>query len=292
MYKSGKIISLKSGKYSAKLVTVGAGIASLTYDDMNIVIPHNPREIALAHLGKFLSPWPNRLANGKYTFDGKSYQLPINDLNSNSAIHGLLAWKEWRIEDLNEDLAILQSNVTPIYGYPFLISVKAIFSLDKERGLSIKYIAQNVGNNVAPYGAGVHPYLSCDLEKIDNCNLKFLSDEVFVVDQNLNPQNLIGVDALNFNFNAPRLIANTVIDHTFKLKHKNSRLELFNNKLGVYLETNARWLQLYTGEKLERKGLAAEPMSCPPDAFNSEIDLIHLKPGETNILEFTVGRFK
>jgi aldose 1-epimerase len=44
------------------------------------------------------------------------------------------------------------------------------------------------------------------------------------------------------------------------------------------------WLQLYTADDLPgpqlRAGLATEPMTCPPDAFNSGIDLISLKPDD------------
>ncbi len=43
------------------------------------------------------------------------------------------------------------------------------------------------------------------------------------------------------------------------------------------------WLQVYTGDKPaplpSRVGLAVEPMSCPPDAFNSGQDLVRLEPG-------------
>ncbi|MBS2649267.1 aldose epimerase, partial [Salmonella enterica subsp. enterica serovar 1,4,[5],12:i:-] len=48
------------------------------------------------------------------------------------------------------------------------------------------------------------------------------------------------------------------------------------------------WLQVYSGEKLNRRGLAIEPMSCPPNAFNSGIDLLLLKPKQQHILFFNI----
>lgn len=50
--------------------------------------------------------------------------------------------------------------------------------------------------------------------------------------------------------------------------------------LSVSLCCDQPWVQVYSGEKLQRQGLAVEPMSCPPDAFNSGTDLILLQPGK------------
>jgi len=44
------------------------------------------------------------------------------------------------------------------------------------------------------------------------------------------------------------------------------------------------WLQVHTADLpipgATRLGLAVEPMTCPPDAFNSGIDLVRLAPGD------------
>ncbi|MGD7786202.1 aldose-1-epimerase, partial [Escherichia coli] len=48
------------------------------------------------------------------------------------------------------------------------------------------------------------------------------------------------------------------------------------------------WVQVYSGEKLQRQGLAIEPMSCPPNAFNSGTDLLLLEPGKTHRLFFNI----
>ena len=48
------------------------------------------------------------------------------------------------------------------------------------------------------------------------------------------------------------------------------------------------WVQVYSGEKLQRQGLAVEPMSCPPNAFNSGIDLLLLESGKPHRLFFNI----
>ncbi len=61
MHKSGTTIALTAGEWQATIVTVGAGLASLTRRQRHVVIPHTPEEMPLAHLGKVLIPWPNRI---------------------------------------------------------------------------------------------------------------------------------------------------------------------------------------------------------------------------------------
>ncbi|HEY5473094.1 MAG TPA: hypothetical protein VIK32_07885, partial [Candidatus Limnocylindrales bacterium] len=45
------------------------------------------------------------------------------------------------------------------------------------------------------------------------------------------------------------------------------------------------WLQVFTGDSLplparRASGIAVEPMTCPPDAFNTGDDLLVLAPGQ------------
>lgn len=79
MHSGGKTIQLNAGHYQAKIVTVGAGLAELTHHGRHVVIPHKPEEIPMAHLGKVLIPWPNRVTNGCYSYNGKVFQLAVND---------------------------------------------------------------------------------------------------------------------------------------------------------------------------------------------------------------------
>jgi aldose 1-epimerase len=57
----------------------------------------------------------------------------------------------------------------------------------------------------------------------------------------------------------------------------------------VVLSGDAPWVQVYTGERIGRRGLAVEPMTCPPDAFNSDPDGVSLAPGETRTLRLTIA---
>ena len=47
-------------------------------------------------------------------------------------------------------------------------------------------------------------------------------------------------------------------------------------------------MQVYSGEHLDRRGVAVEPMTCPPDAFNTGVDLITLVPGATHVFTWSL----
>jgi aldose 1-epimerase len=60
----------------------------------------------------------------------------------------------------------------------------------------------------------------------------------------------------------------------------------------VWLDEHYKYLQLFSGDTLaperRRRGLAIEPMTCPPNAFRSGMDVIVLQPDETVELEWGI----
>lgn len=278
MHSGGTTIQLNAGYYQAKIVTVGAGLAELTNHNRHIVIPHKPEEMPLAHLGKVLIPWPNRVSNGCYQYHGKKFQLAINDSVSHTAIHGLLAWRNWQVRHQTSSEILLSIFLPPSYGYPYALMSEVTYRLDADTGLHVIIQSQNIGNETAPYGVGAHPYLTCNLQNIDSCELM------------LPPS---GILHAKHNFTTPALISQTAIDNSFKTNPSENewevRLTSSAQKMSTFLRSNQPWLQVYTGEKLGRRGIAVEPMSCPPDAFNSGIDLVHLAPEEQHQLYFFIG---
>ena len=278
MHSGGKTIHLQAGHYEAKIVTVGAGLAELMHRGRHIVIPHKPEEMPQAHLGKMLVPWPNRVADGSYQHTGKTFQLAFNDPISHTAIHGLLAWRDWQINQQSASEVSLMIFLPPSYGYPFALVSEVIYRLGADCGLHVFIRTQNVGDEIAPYGAGAHPYLTCNLHPIDGCELTLPASEETCGER---------------DFTTPRLIAQTTIDHTFRTLPPDAEWEVRitsqSQNMSTFLRSHQPWLQIYTGEKLARRGLAVEPMTCPPDAFNSGISLIHLAPGEAHQMHFLIG---
>src|SRR5262249_22785066 len=50
-----------------------------------------------------LFPFPNRIRAGRFHWDGKDYQLPLNDHVQQNAIHGFACRRAWRVVDHGAD---------------------------------------------------------------------------------------------------------------------------------------------------------------------------------------------
>jgi aldose 1-epimerase len=62
----------------------------------------------------------------------------------------------------------------------------------------------------------------------------------------------------------------------------------------IWADENFRWWQIYSADTAlgdrHRRSVAAEPMTCPPDALRSGRDLIVLEPGESWRGQWGIGR--
>lgn len=291
MHLSGKTVTLMAGDYIATIVTVGGAVAGLKYRGHDITFPFDPESVPVAHQGKILAPWPNRILDGKYTFEGKSYQLALNDLKTMSASHGMVAWKEWDITKLHSDKLELETYVTPTEGYPFLIKMTARYELIPGMGLKIDITARNVGKTNAPYGVGMHPYLTCDCELIDNCELTTPFAEGFTPSERLVVDKRVPTSELGLDFTTKRPIGDAKIDHCFISPDPKqvSTVTLENKDLQVYFKSDAPYVQLFSAEKLNRRCFAVEPMSCTSNVFNNGNGLITLEPEKEHTISYIIG---
>ena len=66
---SGREVVLRDGGYEARIVTVGAGLAGLTYRGHEVIVPHRVDECPPAYLGKVLMTLPKRVTGGAYSWE-------------------------------------------------------------------------------------------------------------------------------------------------------------------------------------------------------------------------------
>lgn len=291
---NGELTVLEAGEYKAAVATVGAGLVSLSFRGQDIVLPFPPQELPPAYAGKVLMPWPNRVAGGAYTFAGRRYELPVNEPATGSSLHGLALWNEWQVEQRSDAAVVLTHLLHGEPGYPFQLALSARYTLDANTGLNVELTARNCGTADAPYGVGSHPYITVGGEDISSCELSFRAGKVLVTDENLQPTGLLETAGTDFDFSEPRLLASQSLDHAFTVLPDGSWSVALRNpalKLSAVVAasgTDAPWVQLYSGELRGRKGLAVEPMTCPPNAFNSGQDLVVLQPGQSHALSFRI----
>ncbi|WP_348786530.1 aldose 1-epimerase family protein [Leifsonia sp. NPDC080035] len=287
---SGTHYGLTAGDYHATIASVGASLRTLEHRGRPLVVPFDADEVRPAYRGATLAPWPNRVVDGRYTFDGVEQQLPLTEPARGHALHGLATWLDFEPVDRAADSVTLVATIQAQDGYPHRVEVAVAFSLD-EAGLHTTVTATNAGTSRAPWGTGPHPYLVAGEGRVDDWTLTLPADSVLTVTEDrLIPVALEEVAGGGFDFRSPRAIADTFIDHAFTGLHRGddgTTTVTLRAPEGTGVEmvwdTACPWVQVHTADRdipaLNRLGLAVEPMTCPPDAFNSGTDLVILEPG-------------
>jgi aldose 1-epimerase len=290
-----KIDHVGTINYSAKISTLGAALSELTSDGKNLI---EPRIGSTYYSGVILAPWPNRISDGLYSYGGKSYSAEINEASMNNALHGQVYGLEWNLVEHKAMSVQLRTEIKASKQYPTDLDFLVTYSVSDD-GLHCDLVAKNVGSSSAPYGASTHPYLVLEgLEKVDDYTLKIESELVLDVDPaHLRPVALIPVSELDFDFQESKKIGSRFIDHAFKLNNFNSGAVEVTSPDGSGIRINfdqeSKWVQIHTADRTgssdARRCLAVEPMTCPPNAFNSKIDLINLQIGESHSFSWSIA---
>ena len=284
---------IRAGDYTAAVTAQAGALRRLQYQGRDIVLPFEQGSSIPDYRGIIAAPWPNRIRDGKYAFDGVEHRVPVNEPERGCALHGFAFGMDWALESSNDSLVALSCRIGPTEGYPFALRLTASYRLT-ERGLHGRVIATNTGGSPAPYGVCPHPYLVAGPAPLDEWTLQFPAETFMdVAPDRLLPVGTRPVEGHEFDFRAPRVIGATAIDHAFtdiafdtSARARLTLLDPSGTGVGMVWDSTCRWLQVHTADKTaplpSRQGLAVEPMTCPPDAFNSGTDLIRLAPGETH----------
>jgi aldose 1-epimerase len=289
---TGEQHAIQAGDYAATVTALGAGLRELTRDGSALITCYGLDELPPHGAGQLLTPWPNRVDHGTYTFDGATHHLALSEPPLGNAIHGLTRYALWDLLARDDASVTLRSRAHGGQGYPFAVQVDATYALDAGNGLTVTVEATNVGSRPAPWGTAQHPYLTVATQRIDDSELTLPAASWLPVDDRLipagPPQEVAGTQ---FDFRVPRKLATTELDHAFTGLSRDGdglawvRLEGGGARTAMWLDASYGWLQVFTSDSLEperfRAALAVEPMTCPPNAFVSGIDRIRLEPGQS-----------
>lgn len=299
---SGAQWEIRHGAQRAVIVEVGGGLRTYTVDDWSVLDGYALEAMADGGRGQPLLPWPNRIADGRYTFDGFDYQLPIDEVSRHNAIHGLTRWASWTLQEQLVDRLTVGHVVHPRPGYAFTLDLSIQYALD-HRGLTVRTRAQNIGSEPLPFGAGQHPYFRVGTDTVDPAYLQLPASTLLELDPErrlpTGKQGPVGDTPLDFR--GSKVIGELRIDDCFTdlSRDGGGRARAIlkapdgMRTVTVWLDENYKYLQVFTGDTLSprhrRRGLALEPMTCPPNAFRSGIDLLVLAPDEAVELEWGIA---
>jgi galactose mutarotase-like enzyme len=292
-FPTGQQHRLTHGTHHAVVVEQGAGLREYVCDGTPLVDGYAAERPSDGSRGELLLPWPNRIADARYRFENFVLQLPVTEPRTGCAIHGLTHNKLWRLVERSESAVALALNLEPEDGYPFPLELHAAYSLG-DSGLSVTVAATNRGNGPCPYGAGAHPYVRlASGGPIDDAVLHLPAAATLEADERGIPTGaVLPVTGTRFDFLSPRPIGGAVLDTAFtglgadddnviriSLRSPDGREGVM-----VWMDESHPYVMIYSGDTLgdlarRRHGLAIEPMTCAPDAFNSGAGLVVLEPG-------------
>jgi aldose 1-epimerase len=298
-YPTGEQIEITHGDQRAVVVQVGGGLRAYDAAGRTVVDGFDVSARVDGGRGQILAPWPNRVRDGRYRWADQDQQLALSEAANLNAIHGLVRWSEWSVVSQATSRVTVGTRVWPQPGYPFLLDMTATYALDDD-GLSVTLTGGNAGDVALPYGVGQHPYVIAGSEQVDEAVLTVPAAAWLRTDVRGLPVSTEPVDGTPWDFRTGRQIGDTLLDTPYAELDRGAdgrvavRLALVDGTHGVDVwgGAGANYLQVFSGDTLaparRRRGLAVEPMSCPPDAFNSGDGLVRLEPGQKHILQWGV----
>jgi len=241
-----------------------------------------PIETNPFHPSAILTPWVNRVRNGNYSFEGRNYQLPINEPNLGNAIHGLLARVNFQLTESNASDQEAFVRISYRYdgsekGYPFPFDFSIAYRFEQTGGLRVSFHAQNTGNTPMPFACGWHPYFGFPETELRDLQIKFASKCRFLSDSQMIP-----LQEEPFDRKEPIALGTEKLDHVFLLQpQENHVTELQDTKRGIsfYLQQSSiqfPYLVVFAPEG--QHAVAIEPMTANTDAFNTAEGLQILAP--------------
>ena len=286
---SGKQITIVANDQQAVVVEVGGGLRSYSIGGRELLDGYGADEMSSSGRGQVLIPWPNRLQDGSYEFNGASYQLPLNEPERRNAIHGLVRWSAWSATEREPHRVVMEHILYPQPGYPFFLGISIEYALSNN-GLQVRTTATNLGTQSCPYGSGAHPYLTLGTATIDGLILQVPGQTVLRSDERGLPILREAVEGTDYDFRQPKRVGPIKLDNAFTDLERDAdglaRVELRDSdrdsKISLWVDQAYPYLMLFSGDplpKLRRRSLAVEPMTCPPNAFRTGDGLIRLEPG-------------
>ena len=270
------------------------------------------------YFGALIGRYGNRIAKGKFSLDGKEYQLALN--NGKNALHGgpegfhRVVWTAEEAKGgANATLKLKYVSKDMEEGYPGNLTVFVTYTLNNDNSLDVLYEATTDKKTVVNLTQHSYFNLSGDFTKpILDHEIVIDADKLVPVDADLIPTGkLTDVTNTPFDFRKPKLIGKDIevkddqlkkglgYDHCWVLNNqdKGERFvaSAYEAKSGRLLEvfSTEPGIQLYTGNFLDgtlpmrnggtyaqRTGLCLETQHYPDSPNQKDFPSTTLSPGE------------
>jgi aldose 1-epimerase len=288
---SGEQYEIGYGHHRVVVTEVGATLRAFSASGHEVLDGFDVSELCPDGRGQVLAPWPNRLGEGRYTFEGRSANAALDEPEHHNAIHGLVRWLPWSLLGRAQNVVTLGLVLHPQPGYPWRLSLTIEYRLGRD-GLSVTTEARNSGGQPAPFGLGFHPYLTVGTATVDSARLLVPARRRLVTNERGLPTGEVELAGSEFDFSTGRPLGSMRLDTGFcdlvREPDDSVRVELDHpdgeRGLTLWADSGFSYLMVYTGDNAKdaarrRTSIAIEPMTCPPDALRSGTSVIDLPAG-------------
>ncbi len=299
---SGRQIRLAHADQELTIVEVGGGIRTYAVRGISVIDGYDEFEMCSGGRGQLLAPWPNRLGDGCFEWQGRSYQTPLSEPENHNAIHGLVRWVAWTASSVGGSEAGLTYRLHPQPGWPWTLDLGVRYAL-VDRGLEVRTTVLNASGpefGSCPFGIGWHPYVAAFGGLVDDIVLTIPAGVAYRSDERGLPIDKFAVEGTEFDFGTGRPVGGAHLDTGFTGLRSSPDGRTFvelapvggrkgargGPGLRLWMDSGYTHLMVYSGDTLgdparRRRGLAIEPMTGAPDMLRSGDGRRVLEPGES-----------
>jgi aldose 1-epimerase len=291
---TGEQFVITRGDARAVITELAAALREFSIGGIDLTEPYPEDATPPFANGIVLMPWPNRIEDALWQLDGTPQQLDITEPERNNALHGLLRYTAYRLIERTGSSVTLGAVVFPQHGYPFHLDTTVRYEL-VDGGLNVTHTVRNLSAAKAPVAIGTHPFLTIGDVPTEELQLTLYAATRFEVDARLNPIREIDVEGADYDLRPGRPVKDLQLDDAFggliTVDGVSAVLRAPDGReVRLLQDDNHRYVQVFTTRSFPKKGglglaVAVEPMTAPPNAFNTGIGLRWVEPGDS----WTVG---
>ncbi len=277
--RSVELYTLHSGQYSASVSTYGGALTAFNGPDRNGKIDNvllsygklSEYEHANTYFGFTVGRFANRIAHGRFSLDGKNYQLEQNDGGKHTLHSGSSGFSSHLFSATIDESSLVLTLNSPDGegGFPGNVAVRVIFSLSSDGALRIDYLATS--DRRTPLNLTNHAYFNlAGSGSILDHRLTLSCDRYLEVDKELIPTGtVLSCKGTAFDFMSPKEIGRDLeaaggYDHCMiragaaDLSQPVAMVEDPVSKRRLETFTTLEALQFYSGNFLDGTDLSAQ----------------------------------
>ncbi len=273
------MLTLRAGESSLVLAPeTGGALLGWTLGGVPVLRRALPDAVVQGRVGGLagfpLLPFCNRIAYGRFRWDGRDYQLDRNFGDHPHTIHGVGWHSAWTVLDASDSAVTLGlEHAAAPHRWPFAFAAQLRMDLS-ETGLQVRLGLTNRHDRPAPVGLGLHPFFP----RASFQTLRFRAEGVWLTGPNSLPDRHEPVPA-DWDHGDGRPVGSVVLDHCFTGWDGTALLQGESLRLTIQADPKLRFVQVYTPAGMDF--FCVEPVSHVPDAINRPGQgMAVLEPGE------------